>query len=51
VNMSLHSFIIQNQNYRECEPKRVRNQKVIGISDKKAYNKVIIGKKNGEYNL
>ena len=49
--MSFHSFILQNQNYKQCEPHRVRNQKIIGISDNKAYNKVIIGKKNGEYNL
>ena len=45
MNMYLHSFILQNQTYKECVPKRVRNQKVFGISDKKAYNKVIIGKK------
>jgi hypothetical protein len=49
--MSFHSFILQNQNYKQSEHHRVLNKKIIGISDKKAYNKVIIGKKNGEYNL
>jgi hypothetical protein len=49
--MSFHSFILQNQNYRQREPHTIPDQKIIGISDNKAYNKVITGKKNGEYDL